>query len=319
MEGSTVCGHCGSALSRAALFCARCGRPVFLLTGRRARASRNASVFGMSGSLLMILQSAFMLAGGVVALYALSVYLSGDDTRARDLLGMAAVFVGLTLLFDLVGLSFLALAFRGHTKGARVAGLASGAPTPERRSLAVQGLLATVFLALWVVATLAWRGALAAFVSFYPSPLGADLTAGVGDVRRAASIMLGLWVAASFLLFLAALFGARFLRRARGAPLTFWRLLWPAETFLHATAAIAIFAVAPSLLASLPQVDLTMLRIAETLGALDLVVVPILGLLAYLFLFREFLTLFREMPMPGRGPSPAPSRTPTDPPPEGET
>ncbi|HKZ63798.1 MAG TPA: zinc ribbon domain-containing protein [Thermoplasmata archaeon] len=314
MAGGPTCQHCGAPLAGAALFCARCGRPAFLLAGRRARASRNASVFGMSGALLLILQSAFMLAAGLAALYALSVYVGGDDAAARATGTTAAVFVGITLLFDLVGLSLLSLAFHVFTRNARAGATLAERVSPERRSLGVQGLLATVFLVLWVLVTLTWRGALAALVSFYPTPLGTDLTGVItADVRRAASIMLGLWVVASFLLFLGALFGSRFLRRARGAPLTFGRLLWPAETLLHVGAALAIFAVAPGLLASLPRIDVAMLRVVETLGVVDLVVVPVLGLLAYLYLFREFLAWFRGSALPGVPPASSPA-APSGPP-----
>jgi len=284
------------------------------MSGRRAQASRNASLLGLSGSLLMILQSAFMLVGGAVALYALSFAVRGDLTTALEVAGTAAVLVGITLLFDLVGLTFLSTAFWLHAKTARVGPAFAPAPDPERRSLAFQGLLAAVFLLLWLLVTLAWRGALAAIVSFYPSPFGTDL-GGIAsdDLRRAAGVMLGLWVVAAFLLFLGAVFGTRFLQRARGVPVSFWRLLWPAETLLHFGTAVAILAVAPGLLARRLQVEIGTLRVIETLGVLDLLVVPILGLLAYGFLFREFWALFRRAPAPGASP-PAPAPSPTDPP-----
>lgn len=295
------------------MFCARCGAPVFVLTGRRARRQRDASVVGMVGSLVMVGQSASLLVGGVIALAALGVEVRGDRTGALALGGTALVFVGLTLLFDLLGVSLLAGSFYVHMRTARAA--ATFARDEQARSLAMVGLLATVFLVLWLLVTLAWRVALAALVSFYPTPFGAPIGAvQAEDLRRAASIMLGLWVTAAFLLFLGATFGTRFLRRLRNLPLTFPRLLWPLETFLHFCAALSIAIVAPGLLARTRfELDLTTLRIVQTLGVIELVIVPALGMLAYLFLFREFRGLLRGPESVAGAPAPAPP-TPADPP-----
>jgi putative Mn2+ efflux pump MntP len=106
--------------------------------------------------------------------------------------------------------------------------------------------------------------------------------------------MLGLWVAAAFLLFLGARAGARFLRERRGARTTFWRILWPLETLIHFSAALGITLLAPALLARLAQIELTTLRFALVLGMIDLVLVPALGVLAYTYMFGDFLDLYRE-------------------------
>lgn len=311
MAAPPVCRNCGSALPRAALFCPKCGRPVFLLTGRRARRARDASLVGMAGALLLAAQAVIMLGAGVVALVALRMATQGDLTGATGIASSAAVAVGVALLFDLVGVSMIAGAFSVHTRTAR-AGVTLAANDPERRALAVRGLLATVFLVLWLLVTLVWRGTLAAIVSFYPSPLGIDLGGvGAAELRRAASVMLGLWVAAAFLLFLGATFGSWFLRSARGTPLTVWRLLWPLETFVHFCAAVAIAAIAPGLLAR-PRIDLTTLQIVETLGFLELIIVPVLGILAYAFLFRDFHEMFRRSPW--SPPAPAAPASAADPP-----
>lgn len=309
MAGPTVCGNCGTAVPRSALFCAKCGRPVFLLIGRRARRARDASVLGLAGSLLMALQAVLMLATGGIAIVALRIATEGDLTGAVSVAYGAAITVGFALLFDLVGIGLLTGAFSLHTRMARAAATFAGNDLP-RRALAFRGLLTTLFLALWLAVTLAWRGALAAFVTFYPSPLGVDLGVGFAELRRAASIMLGLWVAAAFLLFLGALFGTTFLQRARGRPLTFWRLLWPLEALIHFCAAVAIALAAPGLLSDV-QIDLGELQLIGTLGVIELLVVPILGCLAYLVLFREFYGMYREAPWSG---SPRGAAAPAEPP-----
>ena len=306
VAATPTCRNCGVTLPRAALFCPRCNRPVFLLSGRRARRTRDASVLGMAGSVLMVLQGAFMLVGGIIALVALRMAAHGDLSGALRTASGAVIPVGMTLLFDLVGVSILAGAFWIHTQMAR-AGATVAAQDPARRSLALQGLLATVFLASWVLMSLAWRGTLAALVSFYPTPFGVDLGAVVTeDLRRAASVMLGLWVVAASLLFLGALFGSRFLHRARGLPLAFGRLLWPAEALLHVSAAVVIASVAPGILAR-PRIEFTTLQLVETLGLVELVLVPVLGMLAYAYLFTDFLHLFREGRVPGAVPAPLPA------------
>lgn len=313
MAAPPTCRACGAGLPRAALFCPKCGRPAFAFAGRRAQAVRNASVFGMAGSTLMVFQSGCMLAGGVVALSALGVAIRGDTRAAIETAGTAVIFVGLTLLFDLIGVAFLALALYVHAKTARSAARLAPAPDPARHSLARQGFLASACLALWLVVTVAWRGALAAFVSFYPTPLGVDLQSiASADVRRGAGIMLGLWVVAAFLFLFGAILSTRFLQRARGAPVTLPRLLWPTETVVHAGTATTIAIVAPGILAqSLASVQIGTVQAVEVLGGLELIVVPALGLLAYVSLFREFLGLFRESP-PARASrtSPAPSEPP---------
>ncbi|MEK6851895.1 MAG: hypothetical protein AABY30_05090, partial [Candidatus Thermoplasmatota archaeon] len=214
-----------------------------------------------------------------------------------------------TLLFDLVGVAALSAAFWIHMRMAR-AGAPAAARDPGRRSLAFQGTLATVFLLAWVLVTLVWRVALAALVSFYPTPFGVDLgEVAAADLRRAASVMLGLWVAAACLLFLGATFGSRFLQRARGAPITFGRLLWPAETLLHVSAAVVILSVAPGILAR-PRIEFTTLQLVEMLGLIELVLVPVLGMLAYAYLFLEFHRLFRRRAPIGTAPLPAPAAPP---------
>ena len=309
-----TCRSCGTALPRAALFCPKCSHPVFTFTGRRARRLKDASLIGLAGSLIMALQSACMLVGGVIALAALNLAVGGDLSGAERVVGTAAIFVGLTLLFDLVGISMLAIAFYFHSRAARASSAFGGAPDPERKSLAFQGFLAMVFLLLWILVTLAWRGALAALVSFYPTPLGIDLNGvGAADLRRAASIMLALWVAAAILLFVGTVFGTRFLQRARAAPLKVTYLFWPFETALHAGAALGIALLAQDLL-SRPRFEVSTLGLVQTLGVLDLVIVPVLGLLAYVFLFREFFGMFREV-RPAA--PPAPTTSPADPPGEG--
>jgi len=307
MAGAPTCHNCGMALPRAALFCPKCGRPVFTMSARRAKRARDASLLGIAGSLLMVLQAVLMLATGAIAFSALRIATRGDLTSALGVARSAAVTVGFALLFDLVGVAFLAGAFYIHMRMARAAATFSS-NDPDRRALAFRGFLTALFLALWLAVTLAWRGALAAFISFYPSPFGVDL-GGVGsaELRRAASIMLGLWVAAAFLLFLAALLGTRFLERARGQRLTFWRLLWPVETAIHFTAAVAIALAAPSLLADV-QIDLGELQLVGILGTIELIVVPILACLAYGSLLRDFYGMFREMPWshaPGLAPAAA--------------
>lgn len=307
MAAPPVCRNCGSALPRAALFCPHCNRAVFLLTGRRARSARNASVLGMAGSLLMVLQGAFMLVGGAIALVALRLAAYGDLSGGLATAVGAAVFVGVTLLFDLAGISLLVGAFYLHTRTAR-ARATLAPPDPERLALARRGMLATVFLLAWLGVTLAWRIALAGLFSFYPTPFGVDLGGiGTADLRAAASVMLGLWTVAALVLFLGALFGTSFLRRARGAPVTFWRLLWPAETLMNLSMALVILGIAPGLLAR-PRIEFSSLQLVETLGTVELALIPILGMLAYAYLFREFLLLFRL----GRaaGPPAAPAEGP---------
>jgi len=306
-----VCRECGTALPRAALFCPKCGHALFLLSGRRARRARDASVAGMAGCLLMAAQAVLMLVAGAIAFVALRMATQGDLSGATEVAGGAALALGVALLFDLAGIGLLVFALHTHMRIARTGAVLSN--DPDRRALAFRGFLATLFLALWLVVTLVWRGALAAFVSFYPSPFGIDLSGvGAADVRRAASIMLALWVGAAFLLFLGAVFGATFLQRARGVRLTFWRLLWPLETGIHFCAAVAIALIAPGLLAR-PRIELTALQIVETLGVLELFVVPILGFLAYAVLFRDFYGMFRESPW-----TRAPRAAPVADPPSGE-
>ena len=310
MAAPPVCAGCGTALPRAAIVCPRCGRPVYQLAGRRARRRRNASVVGLAGSLMMAAQSACMLVGGSIALVALSAAASGELDRGRSIAGTAAILVGFALLFDLVGVAFLIGAFHAYS---RASGVPLGTRDPERRSFLFHGFLATIFLLLWLLVTLAWRGALAAIVTFYPTPFGGGIgPVATADVQRAASIMLGLWVTAAFLLFLGAVYGTRFLARARGMPITFPRLLWPFETFVHVCAAVAILIVAPGLLANL-RLEMSTLSLIETLGAVELIVVPVLGLLAYTFLFRDFVHLYRASigPIVAR---PPPEPVPAEPP-----
>ncbi len=307
-----ICRSCGSALPRSALFCPRCNAPVFAMTGRRARRVRTASLFGTVGSLVMALQAGCMLVGGGIALYALSVAVAGDLRSAERVVGVAAIFVGFALLFDLVGVAFLGIAFHIHSRAAR-ASVTLGGAHPGRARVAFEGFLATVFLFLWISVTLAWRGLVAAFVAVYPTPLGLDLSGGVQTqaLRDAAAIILPLWVAAAFLLFLGAVFGTRFLMGARGKVTGVAQMFWPLETGLHAFAALAIALVAQSVLASPRGYELSTLTLVQTLGLLDLVIVPFLGLVAYLALFREFLGMFREGRTPAR---PAVAASPADPP-----
>jgi len=267
----------------------------------------------MAGSLMMCMQSAFMLAGGSVALVALSQATAANMDAARSVAGLAGVLIGFTLLFDLVGVGLLVFSFYQYTQALR-AGPTLAAVDAQRRSFVFQGLLATIFLGLWLAVTLAWRGALASFISFYPSPFGPRVGAvSLAEIQRAASIMLALWVAAAFLLFLGAVFGTRFLLRARGVPLTFPRLLWTMETLLHFCAAAVILVIAPGLLANANLLELRSVAVVQTLGAIELLVVPVLGLLAYAFLFRDFSHLHRASQAAPAKPA-APSAAPTDPP-----
>jgi len=303
-----TCRTCGAALPRTALFCPRCAAPVFLLTGRRARSARNASMFGMAGAILMVLQGLLFLVGGVIALFALRMAADGDLTGASDAATRAAIPIGVTLLFDLVGVAFLAGAFWMHSRTAR-AGATIAAKDPERQALARVGLLATLSLLLWLALTLMWRVTLAGLFPFYPSLFGVDTDLVTQEqIRRAASIMLGLWAAAALALFAGAVFGTRFLQRARGMPVTFWRLVWPIETALHFAAALVILAVAPGILARF-QIEFSTLQLIETLGLLELVVVPALGMFAYTYLFLEFLRLFRQRTAVGPA-APAPAAPP---------
>ena len=287
-----VCRNCGAALPRVALVCPRCGNPVFLLAGRRSRQRRDAAMVGMAGSLLMCAQSAFMLAGGSFALAALAMATRGNVAAAYSTAGTAAILVGFTLLFDLVGVLLLVLSFHRYTR-AVTAGATMASADPQRRAFVLHGRVASALLALWLLVTVAWRAALASLVSFYPTPFARIEGVSLAEVQRAASIMLALWVAAAFLLFLGAVFGTRFLLRARGVPLTFPRLLWPLETLVHFCAAAVVFVVAPGLLAGPNLLELSSLAIVQTLGAIELLVVPVLGLLAYASLFLEFSRLHR--------------------------
>lgn len=292
-----TCAHCGAALPRTALHCPRCGRPAFARSGRRSRRRRDASLLGMVGSLVLAAQSGSMLVGGAIALAALDLAVRGDTGGAVSLAGSAAIFVGFTLLFDLLGVALLAGAFHGHARAIRERGALEDAVA--RQQLARQGRRAAILLVLWLLVTLAWRGALAALVSFYPTPFGGPLEPpAVADVQLAASVMLGLWVAAALLLFAGALNGMRFLRRLRKAPMTLPRALWPLETLVHFAAAVAILAIAPTVLAQLQRLELGTLRIVQTLAVIDLVLVPVLGVLAYAYLFLEFRRLHRDASLP---------------------
>lgn len=259
---------------------------------RRLKRRRDASVIGMVGAAVMAGQSASMLVGGILALLALRLATGGDLGGATNLAGTALIFVGFTLLFDIIGVGLLSGAFYLHSRAREPE--ADRALETRRRALTALGFFAAILLIIWILVTVAWRVALAALVSFYPSPFGGTLE-GVGaeELRRAASVMLGLWVAAAFLLFLGAFFGTRYLQRSRGVPPTLPRVLWPLETLLHFSAALAILAIAPGLLAR-ALIELRTLRLVETLGVLDLIIVPVLGILAYVFLFWEFYRLFGE-------------------------
>src|SRR3990170_2319269 len=303
MAAPPTCRHCGAALPRSAMACPRCGKPVFTVPLRRRRKQRESALVGMAGSAIMAAQSASMVMGGVLAFVALGREFAGARGEALAWLGHASVFVGITLLFDFVGVSLLSGSFFLHSKAVRgEARIDRGVPAPARPAL-----LPSVFLLLWVLVTAAWRIALAAILQFYPTPLGADFDqVPVPDLQRAAAIMLGLWVVAAFLLFLGARWGSRFLRETKGRPVTFWRILWPLETLIHF--------VAPALLANLAQLEITTLRTALALGVIDVALVPSLGVLAYTYMFGDFLDRFRE----ARGPAapsasaPAPVRPPEE-------
>ena len=299
MASAPTCPQCGAALPRSALYCLRCGRPTYW-SGRRLRRQRDAAVVGLAGSAVMASQSASMLAGGILGLYAVTREFAGDRSGAISLLGVAAVFVGFTLLFDLIGVLLLSGSFYLRS---RVSGVDSSADAEtRRRRLAFLGHMAALLLVLWVLVTLAWRVVVAVLVRFYPTPAGGDISAVLGsDLRRAAPIVLGLFVAAAFVLFLASYLGARFLQRARGVPMTFGRFLWPLETFVHFSAAVGFLVLAPSFLRGSP-IELTALRAGQALVAIDFVLVPALGLLAYLFLFRDFYQGFRGARAPSSVP-----------------
>lgn len=311
MAAPPTCRYCGTALPRSALTCPRCGRPSFSVPVRERRKRRDSSLVGMAGAAMMAAQSASMVIGGVLALIALSRELASSRGEALAWLGYASVFIGVTLLFDLVGVSLLSASFYLHSKSLR----GEARVDPNLRPLARTALLASVFLLLWVLVTIAWRAALAVIIQFYPTPLGANFNqVPVPDVRRAAAVMLGLWVVAAFLLFLGARWGARFLRETKGRPVTFWRILWPMETLIHFVAATGLALVAPILLANLAQLEFTSLRIAIALATIDLTLVPSLGFLAYSFMFGDFRNRFREARGPA-SPSPpmlAPSRPPEE-------
>jgi hypothetical protein len=136
----------------------------------------------------------------------------------------------------------------------------------------------------------------------------------VPDLQRAAAVTLGLWVVAAFFLFLGARWGSRFLREMKGRPVTFWRILWPLETLIHFVAAVGIALVAPLLLANLAQLEITALRTALALGLIDFALVPSLGVLAYTYMFGDFLDRFREAREPASPapPAPVPARPPEE-------
>jgi hypothetical protein len=245
-----------------------------------------------------------MFIGGALAFVALGRWFAGSLAEALAWLGYAAVFVGVTLLFDLVGVSLLAWSFSLHSKAVR----AEARTHVDLRPLARPALLAAILLVLWVLVTAAWRVSLAAIVQFYPSPFGVDFDrVPVPDLQRAAAVMLGLWVVAAFLLFLGSRWGSQFLRQTKGRPATFWRILWPLETFIHFVAATGIALVAPTLLANLAQLEITTLRTALALGLIDVVLVPCLGVLAYTYMFGDFLDRFREAREPASPSPPAPT------------
>lgn len=299
-----TCAHCGTALPKTALHCPKCGRPAFVVAARQDRGRRDASLLGMVGSLVLAVQAASMLVGGAIALAALDLAVRGDTGGAVSLAENAAIFVGFTLLFDLLGIGLLSAALQGHARAIRGRGALEDAEA--RSQLARRGRRAALLLVLWLLVTVAWRGALAALVSFYPTPFGGPLEPpAVADVRLAASVMLGLWVAAALLLFLGAFLGTRFLRRLRGAPMTLPRALWPLETLVHFAAAVAILGIAPTVLAQLQRLELGTLRIVQTLAVVDLVLVPALGVLAYAYLFLEFRRLHRDAASGVPGPAPA--------------
>ena len=311
MAAPPTCRHCGAALPRSAMACPRCGKPVFTVPHHRRRKQRESALVGMAGSAIMAAQSASMVMGGVLAFIALNREFAGARSEALAWLGHASVFVGITLLFDFVGVSLLSGSFFLHSKAVR----GEARTDPRLLGLARPALLASIFLLLWVLVTAAWRIALAAILQFYPTPLGADFDqVPVPDLQRAAAIMLGLWVVAAFLLFLGARWGSRFLRETKGRPVTFWRILWPLETLIHFVAAAGIALVAPALLANLAQLEITTLRTALALGVIDVALVPSLGVLAYTYMFGDFLDRFRE----ARGPAapsasaPAPVRPPEE-------
>ncbi len=264
----------------------------------------------MAGSAVMAAQSASMVMGGVLAFIALGREFAGDRGGALAWLGYAAVFVGVTLLFDLVGVALLSTSFFLHSKALR----GEARIDPKLRALSGTALFTSVFLLLWLLVTVAWRVAFALIIRFYPTPFGANFDrVPVPDLQRAAAVMLGLWIVAAFFLFLGARWGSRFLRELKGRPLTFWRILWPLETAIHFVAAVGIILVAPTILANLAQHEITTLRIALALGLIDLVLVPSLGVLAYTYMFGDFLDRFREAREPA---SPAAPMTATARPPE---
>ena len=297
MAAPPTCRHCGAALPRSAMACPRCGTPAFSVPLHRQRKRREAALVGMAGSAIMAMQSASMFLGGVLAFVAVSRYLDGSLAEALAWLGHAAVFVGVTLLFDFVGVSLLSWSFFLHSREVRAEARSKLTLLPLTRP----AMLAAIFLLLWVLVTAAWRVALAATIQFYPTPLGVDFRqVPTPDLQRAAAVMLGLWVVAAFLLFLAARWGARFLRETKGRPVTFWRILWPMETFIHFVAAAGIALVVPILLARL---EVTTLKTALALGMIDALLVPTLGVLAYTYMFGDFLDRFRESREPA-APSP---------------
>ena len=311
MAAPPTCRHCGAPIPRSAMACPRCGKPVFTVPALRQRKRRESALVGLAGSAIMAAQSASLVIGGVLAFVALNREFAGSRGEALAWLGHASVFVGLTLLFDFVGVSLLSGSFFLNSKATR----ADARLNPTLLALTRLSLLASVFLLLWVLVTAAWRVALAAIIQFYPTPFGADFDqVPVPDLQRAAAIMLGLWVVAAFLQFLGAWRGSKFLRETKGRPVTFWRILWPLETFIHFVAASSIALVAPSLLANLAQLEVTTLRIALALGVIDVVLVPSLGVLAYTYMFGDFLDRFREAREPAAppAPTPAPERPPEE-------
>lgn len=311
MAAPPTCYKCGAALPRSAMVCPRCGAPTFHMPFQQRRKRRDSALVGMAGSAIMAAQSASMVLGGVFAFIALGREFAGSRGEAVAWLGYASVFVGVTLLFDLVGVSLLSGSFFLHSKAVRSEARAD----PRLRPLARTALLASVFLLVWVLVTVAWRVALAVIIQFYPTPFGADFDrVPVPDLQRAAAVTLGLWVVAAFFLFLGARGGSRFLRELKGRPVTFWRILWPLETLIHFVAAVGIALVAPLLLANLAQLEITALRVALALGLIDFALVPSLGVLAYTYMFGDFLDRFREAQEPASPapPAPVPARPPEE-------
>lgn len=291
MAASPTCRHCGAALPRSALACPQCGVPAYSAPITPRRRWREAVLVGMAGSGIMAAQSASMVIGGALAFVALGREFAGARGEALVWIGHASVFVGFTLLFDLVGVSLLAYSFLLHARILR----REARSGPKIRARAVQSGRTAGLLFAWVLVTIAWRVILAAIIRFYPTPFGANFDRiPVPALQRAASVMLAMWVLAAFLLFLGARSGARLLREMDNRPASFWRILWPLEAFIHLLAAVGLALVVPVLLANLGQIEVTTLRIALALAVVDAVLVPTLGFLAYTYLFRDHLDRFRN-------------------------